>query len=173
MMQWRVTRSRCGRHTCTLKTSDTLKCAPALRDISLSLLRFWLRSGVRSAGVPFDISNLFGLPPPPPPLSSPPEMAQGCLAVVGEGPVAGWKSVCGCCLLLMPFDILAGVLSVWLPGSYSCSDILKGGSVWAAVNVCSLLSLSLFISLSLSHSIYLPLLNHLDQNKSGRNLIVK
>lgn len=51
--------------------------------------------------------------------------------------------VCGGCLLLMLFDISAGVLSVWLPRCCSCSDILKGSSIWAAVNVYPFLSLSL------------------------------
>lgn len=78
---------------------------------------------------------------------------QGCLAVVGGEPVAGCRKCAldGCCLLLMLFDILAGVLSVWLPRCCTCSPILKGSSVWAAVN-CPLppLFLSSYLSVSLS-----------------------
>lgn len=52
----------------------------------------------RSTGVRVDPSDLFGqfLHPSPPP-----EVAQGCLAVVGLGPVAGWESVCLWLLLLI------------------------------------------------------------------------
>lgn len=50
----------------------------------------------------------------PPACSGPPEVALGCLAVAGEEHVADCRSVCGGCLLLMLFDILAGVLSAWL-----------------------------------------------------------
>lgn len=52
----------------------------------------------RSTGLRLDFSDLFGqfLHPSPTP-----EVAQGCLAVVVLGPVAGWESVCLWLLLLI------------------------------------------------------------------------
>lgn len=76
--------------------------------------------------------------------------------------------VCGRCLLLMLLDILAGVLSVWLPRCCGCSDIFKGSSIWAAVSVYVFLSPSSCLLLS-----RLPLFNHSDQDKDSGRLIVK
>lgn len=157
-MQWWVTHSFkflpsvCPHHTCTTSssnnTSNILK-QTLLWDASVSLLRFWWRSVARWTRVPFDISNLFGCS------SHPILTSWGGPGLFGRGwwGAGGWLQkvfVCGGCLLLMLFDILAGVLSVWLLRCCSCSDILKGSSVWAAVNVCSFPSLSPYLSWSLT-----------------------
>lgn len=176
MMQWRVTDSfkflpsLCPWHTWTLYhlllTSNILNQTLC----SVPLLSFWLRSGAGSTRVPFDISNFWWLSPTPPPphphLVRWPRAVWQCL--VGSPWLAAKVFVCGGCLLLMLFDILAGILSVWLPRCCSCSDILKGSLVWAAVNVSSFLSLLLSISISLSRPF-----NHSDRNKGVRNLILK
>lgn len=172
-MQWRATHwfkclpSLWPHHTCALchflltRRIRSTAAESVLRDVSVSLLRFWWEVERGQPGS--DISNLFG---PPPPSWGGPGAVWSWLV---RGPwLAGRVFVCGCCLLLMLFDILAGVLSVWLSRCRGCSDILKGSSVWATVNFWCFLPLSLHISL-----VSLGLFNHSDQNKSGRNPIVK
>ncbi len=165
MMQWRVTRSfrfppsLCSHHTCTpshfLLEQHIKHIKANSNEISVLLLGFWWRSGVRSTGVPFDISNLFGLflpPPPHTPPSSPSEVAQGCLAVVGKEPVAGWKSVCLWLLLIAD--------AVWYLGwSLIClvAEVLQ--LLWylerrLGLGSCQCLLLPLSLSLSLSLSSY-------------------
>lgn len=89
-----------------------------------------------------------------------------------EEHVAGYRTVCCSCLLLMLFDILAGVLSARLPRRCGCSDILKGSSVRAAVSA-PLLLVSLPIARHLARSIpRSSLFNREDQNKRGRSVFL-
>lgn len=99
-------------------------------------------------GAVWHFQFVWAAPPP-----SPPHLLRWPWAVwqwlVSTPWLAAKVFVCGCCLLLMRFDILAAVLSVRWPRCCSCSDILKGSSVRAAVDVCSFL-LSSHLSVSLS-----------------------
>lgn len=62
---------------------------------------------------------------------------------------------CGCCLLLMLFDIPA-LLSELSSRCSSCSDILRGSLVWAAVSISHRTSLPTSLSSSL-HPLFHPL----------------
>lgn len=66
---------------------------------------------------------------------------------------------CGCCLLLMLFDIPA-LLSALSSRCSSCSDILRGSLVWAAVSI----SHPSFLPSSLSTSLPLSLPSSLSQS---------
>lgn len=130
-------------HFCTRRKSKLpAHCLTPPASLWVFLMRGW-------AWAPFDISNLFGCSSRPPHLLRWPG---GCLVGVGDEPMAGCRGVCLWRLLIAD--------AVWYLGwsliclflrCCSCSDILKGSSVWAAVNDGSFLSLLLSPSICLTH----------------------
>lgn len=128
-------------HTTHQKYCSRLR---APRHLSF-FIKVLMRSVARSTGLWF-FQFVWAAPPPPPHLPRWPGAVWSWLV---RGPwLAGKVFVCGCCLLLMLFDILAGVLSARLSRCRGRSDILKGSSVWATVNFCCFLPLSLLVSLA-------------------------